>query len=90
MAMNDPTTNDHDAAPTERSVITTTPAPPVVVQPAEHHDPPPRGFSFGSFLLGFLAALLAGAIAIAVFLVVSDSDDDGNIELDVPAVDVEN
>ena len=83
------TTNEHDTPVSDSRVITTSPTPPVVVQPAEPVGDPHRGFSFGSFLLGFLAALLAAAIAIGVFLAVSDSDDDGNIELDVPAVDVD-
>ena len=41
------------------------------------------------FLAGFMAAVVAGAVGVAVFLAVSDSDDDGEIELDVPAVDLE-
>ncbi len=86
--MND-TTHEPDTPVDEPRVITTTPTPAVVVQSAEPADGANRGFSFGSFLLGFLTALLAAAIAVGVFLAVSDSDDDGNIELDVPAVDVD-
>lgn len=59
---------------------------PVVIQSSE---PSRRSFSFGSFVIGFIAALIVAAIAAGVFLAVSDSDDDGNIQLDVPAVDVE-
>ena len=33
--------------------------------------------------------MVVGAIALVVFLVVSDSDDDGNIQVDVPAVEVD-
>ncbi len=44
---------------------------------------------FAWFLIGFVAAILAIAAAALVFLAVSDADDDGNINLDVPAVDVE-
>lgn len=47
------------------------------------------GNGFGWFLIGFFAALLSIAVAAVVFLVVSDQDDDGNINLDVPAVEVE-
>ena len=41
------------------------------------------------FLVGFVAALAAGAIASIAFLAVSDEDDDGGVELDVPAVEVD-
>lgn len=62
------------------------PAQPVIIQtPGE----PENKLSGRSFVFGFLSALLMGAIAAAAFLVVSDRDDDGNLELDVPAVDVD-
>lgn len=86
--MND-TRNDDTNDP---QVITAAPAPnpaPTYVVQAPEHDADSRGFSFGSFLIGVLVTLIAGAIAIGVFLAVSDSDDDGNIQLDVPAVDVD-
>jgi len=41
------------------------------------------------FLVGFAAALLSIAVAAVVFLAVSDEDDDGNINLDVPSVEVD-
>lgn len=41
------------------------------------------------FLLGFVAALVALVVAAAVFLVVSDDDNDGQLNLDVPTVDVD-
>ena len=41
------------------------------------------------FVAGFVTAIVAGAFGAAIFLAVSDSDDDGEIELDVPAVDLE-
>jgi len=44
---------------------------------------------FGWFLVGFFAALASIAVAALVFLAVSDRDDDGNIDLDVPAVEVD-
>lgn len=54
------------------------------------HEPQDNGGNrFGWFLIGFFAALLSIAVAAIVFLAVSDEDDDGNINLDVPAVDVE-
>jgi hypothetical protein len=48
-----------------------------------------RKMSGRSFLAGFLTALVAAAIALVIFLAVSDADDDGEIQVDVPAVDVE-
>jgi hypothetical protein len=64
--------------------------PVVVAQPSTVERPVQRTMSFWSFVAGFVFALVAGAIAIIVFFAVSDSDDDGNIQLDVPAVDVGN
>ena len=46
------------------------------------------GSRFAWFLIGFVAALATIAVAAVVFLAVSDQDDDGRVELDVPAVDV--
>lgn len=48
-----------------------------------------RKMSVRSFIAGFLTALVAAAIAAVVFLAVTDSDDDGQIELEVPTVDVD-
>ena len=42
-----------------------------------------------AFAAGFVTAVIAGVIGLAAFLAVSDSDDDGQIELDVPAVGVD-
>jgi hypothetical protein len=79
-----PTTVTQDDTTTP---IATASAPPtVVVQPAEQRT---RSFHFGSFVAGFLAAMVVAALALVVFLVVSDSDDDGNIQVDVPAVEVD-
>lgn len=47
------------------------------------------GNRFVWFLIGFAAALLSIAVAAVVFLAVSDEDDDGNINLDVPSVEVD-
>ncbi len=58
----------------------------VVVQAPEQAT---RTFHFGSFVAGFLAAVVVAALALAVFLVVSDSDDDGNLQIDVPSVNVD-
>lgn len=85
----------HTDIPAPTGTGTTTPVttpvgtvrrPAVVVQSAE---PGRRSFGFGSFLAGFLTAAVLGALALVVFLVVSDSDDDGDIQIDVPAVNVE-
>ncbi len=62
----------------------TTPDDPGAAIPVE----PRRTLSATSFLLGFVSAIVIGAIALLVFLAVSDSDD-GYIELDVPAVEVD-
>jgi len=43
---------------------------------------------FKWFMLGFLAALLALVVAAGAFLVVSDADDDGQVDVNVPEVDV--
>lgn len=43
----------------------------------------------GWFLIGFAAAIASIAVAALVFLAVSDADDDGNINLDVPSVEVD-
>lgn len=48
-----------------------------------------RKMSVRSFIAGFVTAVVAAAIAFVVFLAVTDSDDDGEIELDVPTVDVD-
>lgn len=79
--------SDQREDPTVTHVTTepAAPVPPVVVQPAE----PTKSFHVGSFVLGLVTALVLAAVALAVFLVVSDSDDDGNIQVDVPAVDVD-
>lgn len=80
-------TQDDTAAPIATAPVVTASAPPtVVVQPTEQAT---RTFHFGSFLVGFLAAMVVAALALVVFLVVSDSDDDGNIQVDVPAVNVD-
>lgn len=71
-------------AATATPVATEAPAA-VVVEPAQ----PIRRFNTGSFIAGFVTAIVVAALAFVVFLVVSDSDDDGNIQVDVPAVDVD-
>lgn len=53
-------------------------------QPEDHH-----ASRFGWFLIGFIAALASIAVAALVFLVVSDDDNDGNINLDVPSIEVD-
>ena len=73
-----------DAAATP--IVTSAVPPTVVVQSPEHAS---RRFHLGSFVTGFIAAAVVAALALVVFLVVSDSDDDGNIQLDVPAVNVD-
>lgn len=48
-----------------------------------------RKLSGRSFLAGFVTAVVLAVIAAVVFLAVSDSDDDGEIRLEVPTVDVD-
>lgn len=85
----DEQTHTHTSAPTAAeppTPVATATQPAVIVQAP---DQDPTSFRFGSFLAGFLTAIVLAGVALAVFLVVSDSDDDGNIQLDVPAVDVD-
>ena len=49
-----------------------------------------RPSRFPAFVAGFVTAVLVAAAAFAAFLIVSDSDDDGTINVDVPAVQVGN
>ncbi len=61
--------------------------PSVVVQPIEVRAE--RKFSWRSFIAGFVTAGLVAGVGLLAFLAVSDADDDGEIELEVPAVDVD-
>jgi hypothetical protein len=47
------------------------------------------GNRFLWFIGGFVAALVAGAVAAVLFLVISDQDDDGNLQIEVPAVELD-
>lgn len=81
----DPSAPPRTSAPISGTTpVGTVSQPAVVVQSAE-----PDKRSFGSFLAGFLTAAALAALALVAFLVVSDSDDDGDIQIDVPAVDVD-
>jgi uncharacterized protein HemX len=79
-----PTVVSDDTAPTPTATASVPPT--VVVQAA---DQATRRFHFGSFIAGFLAAVVVAALGLGVFLAVSDSDDDGNLQVDVPAVNVD-
>jgi hypothetical protein len=87
----EPTMVARDEHPT---VVETTTRPPVD-QPVERVERPvearveERTMSVSSFIIGFVTAVVLGAIGLVIFLAVSDADDDGEIQLDVPAVDVE-
>lgn len=89
----DPTTV-HTAAdtaergPVPASVVDITPEAVAAIR-HEFEETNTGGSRIGWFLFGFLAALVAGAVAAIVFLVVSDADDDGDLDLDVPAVQVD-
>ena len=84
----DEDTHSHAPAPAAATPtpVVTAAQPPVIMQ---SHDSDTRSFQFGSFLGGFLTAIALAAVTLVVFLVVSDSDDDGNIQVEVPAVDVD-
>ena len=80
---------ERDVVYTNRPVVNTASDPayrpeqqPVIT----HVDRPSR---VPAFIAGFVTALVLAAASFAVFLVVSDSDDDGNVDVDVPAVQVE-
>lgn len=47
------------------------------------------GNRFVWFVGGFVAALAAGTVAAVLFLAISDRDDDGDLDIDVPAVELD-
>ncbi len=50
---------------------------------------PQKTSRIGPFVAGFLTATIAALAAALVFLAVSDADDDGSVEIQVPAVDID-
>lgn len=58
----------------------------VHVEHSGESDTPSR---VGPFIAGFVTAALIAAASVLGYLAVSSDDDDGNIELDVPAVEVD-
>ena len=60
-----------------------------VVEREIHHHEPTRSGTFKGFVLGFLTALVLAVMAAVIFLALSDDDDDGQVELDVPTVDID-
>lgn len=80
---------ERDAVDEQRPIVTTTADPlyqPDYVTTVPVAERPSR---VPAFLAGFVAAVILAAVAFATFLVVSDSDDDGNVDVDVPAVQVD-
>jgi hypothetical protein len=88
------------AAPVAAQPVAAQPvaAQPVVAQPVVTETEPDyrnvmtevdRPSRVPAFLAGFVTAIVVAAIAFVAFLAVSDSDDDGNIDVDVPAVEVD-
>ncbi len=61
----------------------------IIVEKHVHTQVQEPKSSVPAFITGFLAAGLLAAVAAIVFLAVSDRDDNGNIQLDVPTVDVD-
>ena len=89
----DPDIRDRDLEYNERPLITTTPDAayrPIVTPVTPTETVVERPSRFPAFVAGFVTAVLVAAAAFAAFLVVSDSDDDGTINVDVPAVQVGN
>lgn len=60
----------------------------IIVEKHVHTQVQEPKSSVPAFITGFLTAGLLAAIGAIVFLALSDRDDDGNIQLDVPQVDV--
>ena len=65
-----------------------------IAAPTQHTVPDtdasePGGTRFVWFMAGVAAAVAAAGIAAIAFLAISGADDDGSIELDVPAVEVD-
>ena len=86
----DPTTD----GVTERDVVyTDRPGAHTTADPVYRTDDRPvivdRPSRVPAFVAGFLSALVLAAASFVVFLVVSDSDDDGNVDVEVPAVQVD-
>jgi len=61
----------------------------IIVEKHVHTQVQEPKSSVPAFITGFLTAGLLAAIGAIAFLAVSDRDDDGNIQLDVPTVDVD-
>jgi hypothetical protein len=61
----------------------------VIIEKHVHTQVQEPKSSIPAFIAGFLFAALAAAIGAIVFLAVSDRDDDGNIQFDVPSVGVD-
>ena len=81
-------TEENRSAETDTTERVVTPPREVVVERTVEREPVKSGW-IRPFVAGFVTAVVAGAIALGVFLVVSDADDDGTIEVEVPEVDVD-
>lgn len=82
--MPDALEHDHDLADFDESVPRR-----IIVEKHVHTQVQEPKSSVPAFITGFLTAGLLAAIGAIVFLAVADRDDDGNIQLDVPQVDVD-
>lgn len=78
-----------DAIPTEYDVDADEGVRRVIIEKHVHTQVQEPKSSVPAFIAGFLFAALAAAVGAIVFLAVSDRDDDGNINLDVPGVNVD-
>lgn len=58
-----------------------------VIKEIHHHHEETR--TMRGFIAGVVTTILAAALALGAFLLVSDSDDDGSIELEVPSVEAD-
>lgn len=61
----------------------------IIVEKHVHTQVQEPKSSVPAFITGFLTAGLLAAVGAIAFLAVSERDDDGNLQLDVPTVDVD-
>lgn len=78
--MTDPISTDFEVADSDRRII---------IEKHVHTQVQEPKSSIPAFIAGFLTAGLVAAVGAIAFLAVSDRDDDGNLQLDVPQVELD-
>lgn len=78
--MTDPISTDFEVAEGDRRII---------IEKHVHTQVQEPKSSIPAFIAGFLTAGLVAAVGAIAFLAVSDRDDDGNLQLDVPQVELD-